>query len=555
MAVLKLLGNEKNVLYHRVVTEITDENRKEAKKLFDLFKDSGAIISEYNDDNWKITNETTTKTLIVSFDEIEAKKKLENISVRELKEIIKIFLALNLGNSSVEGLADLAVYIRHAIELTHFFTEYPQNDECLTKRGVQEFLRLIPGINERFLIDREVEAKKGPYRRELAEYESYFLFEDLINDYFPNATREEKAKYYPVYIWWKITTIIPLRVTEYLVTPKDCIRRKNEKWYITVRRTRLKGNQKKTIRYSVEHDYQLYEYETTEEIANIINEYKEICKDYPDSKGDALLSCEMYYEAFSKKRNIVISKDEKYISAQHFSLLLYAFYDDVIAKKYKYRILTKNDAQQINEVGEVIQLKDNEIIRIAPGDTRHIALQNLLLNGCNILFAQDISGHDSVDMVFHYAGNMKNLVKCKAYSLNRKARREREIYVLGNRVDQVLNPIKKELYVDVDAGKCYSPNMVDDNNATDCYAVAGNCENCRYFRYDDLKKLEKIRKSQEKEFEEKVVRIKMWLKTKNQLKTEKELQIFAEQFRTAAENLKLTYMKEIELKERESVDE
>lgn len=553
MAVLKLVGNAKEVYYHKVITEITNEQKKDARRIFEEYKKIGVIKSNYEDNAWEVTNEVEILSIITTFDEIEAAKKLKNVSVRELKEIFKAYLIFCFGSVGLQEIRHLSKVIRKAMTETEFFTKYPDNDNCLVDYGIQEFFHLIPGIDEMFFLENEYTPKKGNERRTLAEYESYFIFDDIINDFFPRATQKEKEKYFPIYIWWKITTVLPLRVTETLVTPYDCINNKNGKWYLKIRRSRLKGDAKCIRRYKVEKDYIVYEYEVTKEIADIINEYKKLRKKYKEPKGDALLSCEMFRETYMKNRNYKFKIDEKYISIRHMGELLRDFYIEVIGKKYNYNILEKTNCDTMDETGETLSLADNEIVKINLGDTRHIAIQNLLLSGCNILLANEITGHAEVETIFHYAGNIQNLVKCKVYSLNRKVKREKEIlsYMNNdpNRVDKILNQIQEIACVNVDAGKCFSPNMVKNNDPKDCYSAGGNCECCKYFRCENINELEKIKRSYEAELEQKVKRIEMWLQSKNYKKQRKELQIQYEQFRTIVENLQTIYTQELRLKE------
>ena len=552
MAVMQLVRNEKNVVYHRVITEITDEYKKQAREIFEVYKQQGIIDSEFSDDIWKITNEIEWRTINMSFDEIAAQKKLEEITPKELKEIFKTFMMLCFGGYSLHKLSRISKDIRKVMDITEFFTKYPEEDQVLKNAQVQSFLGLIPNIDEIFIIETEyIDNEKGKLRRSLAEYESYFLFNDILNDYFPKATLKEKELFFPVYIWWKVTTILPLRPTELSVIPKDCLRKYQGEWYITIRRTQMKGRSSRKTKYKVDEDYRKYEYKTTEEIANIILEYKNLCEKYPEQKGDSLLSSEMFHTTYALKRRIKTHKDEKYITPKHMGKLLELFYYEVIEKKYNYNVLNKNEATIIDDKGEEIALKDNEIVKMNLGDTRHIAIQNLILNGCNILLASEITGHEEIANIIHYAGNMKNLTKCRAYSLNRKSRREKEIqlYIGGNRADQILNPISKVSYINVDAGKCYSPNMVDNGDAHDCYTVAGDCSCCKYFQCENIEQLESIKKEYEKKFEEKLFRIKKWFSSESNTKLELDLQVYAEQLRTMTESLETIYIQELNFKE------
>lgn len=555
MAILKLIENEESIYYQSVLKKITNKEINEAKQIFEKYKEQGVIMSDYEDDAWKVSNEVFTTTISVNINEVDAAKNLKIISVKELKNIIKVYIVFLLGTTGLNELRNLAVGIRKVLIATKYFSKYPENDECLKDYKIQTFLQLIPELEEQYFVECDYYHGQGENRRTLAEYQSYFIFNDIINEYFPSAPQKEKERYFPVFIWWKITTVLPLRATETLVIPYDCVTYKNEKYYIKVRRSKLKGSDTEIRHYNVKQDYKIYEYETTKEIADMVAEYKDLCKKYKKPNSDALLSSEMFYETYSKEYNYGMKKDEKYITRAHMARLLRNFYNQVIGKKYNYQILNKVDMDTVDEHGELRSLADNEIVQISLGDTRHIAIQNMMLNGCNILLANEITAHNEINTIFHYAGNLKNLVKCKAYSLNKKNKREEMMDFCSkketNRVDNILNPIQGISYVNVENGRCYSPNMVDHDNPKDCYVTAGDCECCKYYRCENVKKTKDITKLYEIELENRIKRLDTWLRSKNSKNVKKEIQIQYEQLRTAAENLKTIYLRELELKESE----
>lgn len=547
MALLEYLGSDENVYYHRLITEITDEEKELAMDKFLKYKENGALKGEFEDDIWEITNETVVRYLNFSINQIEAKKYVVDMPVKELKEYFKYYICFCLGTHSLNVLIQIISNIKNAMEETNYFTKHPKTIKVLQKQGVGEFIELVPYASKELIMESTYKEYDTDRRRQMAEYESYFLFEEIINKFWKVATEKEKDFYYPIYLWWKIGMIIPIRVTEFTVIPKECIKEINGKKYLVIRRTLMKGSKEPVQRYKVENDYKLYEYVISEEMAEIIEDYMERKKNYKESKGDALISCEMFKELTPKReKKSRIKREYSYLSVNHFQWLLDRFYVEIINKKYGYSIISKSEAQMVDETGEQKSLGSNEIIKISLGDTRHIAIQNMLLNGYNILTARELTGHDTVNMIFHYAGNVLNLVKCRAYDLYKQSKQEEVILeeINFNQAHRILAPRLTSKSMEVDLGQCYSPKMVYEHRAQDCFAVGGDCRLCRYLKASG--NMDKFRKTQEEELKEKIIRINMWLTSNMQQKDEKELQIYAEQLKTAAANLELGYLMDYE---------
>lgn len=82
--------------------------------------------------------------------------------------------------------------------------------------------RLISALD--FYADIKYGSQKGFNQRELADFDSYFEFDDIIKDYWnSDISPEDRFFYYPLYIWWILTAVIPLRPREFLLTERDCI--------------------------------------------------------------------------------------------------------------------------------------------------------------------------------------------------------------------------------------------------------------------------------------------------------------------------------------------
>ena len=78
-----------------------------------------------------------------------------------------------------------------------------------------ELTQLIEQLDELLTVSYQLNTKK---QRKLAQFQSYFLFNDILNDYWVKPlSDEERLFYYPLYLWWQITAVVPLSV----LTPKS----------------------------------------------------------------------------------------------------------------------------------------------------------------------------------------------------------------------------------------------------------------------------------------------------------------------------------------------
>lgn len=96
---------------------------------------------------------------------------------------------------------------------------------------------------------------------------NYLVIENEINTLFQSDLDEAYfRKWFPIYFWVNITFILPLRATEMLVTPKDCISHTGDgKTFLTVRRTKLK-KRKRTVYYDIASDYREFTYEIPDNV-------------------------------------------------------------------------------------------------------------------------------------------------------------------------------------------------------------------------------------------------------------------------------------------------
>ena len=291
--------------------EYKEEEIEKSRKKFKELKDEGIIISgNFEDSKWLLTNEVHTTTLNFEFDEIlynkEAKKR-NMYTYKQFVNSVKSYAVLNIKKKSMgttrqylhlfkkytiatnyfnekkskNGLDTLGPMERFApiLQYTQGYLQYTNFD------GTEYYISLLDELIDEALALARITSGDDK-RRSLSDFQSMMLFDRIIEDFWKrinnNSNKELKEFYFPLYLWWKITNIIPLRLTEFCVTPYDCIEESsNGKFYIYLRRTALKGNkkgQRRYVSYKLDEDYKIYKYVITKEIADLIKEYQEITK-------------------------------------------------------------------------------------------------------------------------------------------------------------------------------------------------------------------------------------------------------------------------------------
>ncbi|QOX63878.1 hypothetical protein FRZ06_11310 [Anoxybacterium hadale] len=155
--------------------------------------------------------------------------------------------------------------------------------------------------------------------------------------------------------------------------------------------------------------------------------------------------------------------------------------------------------------------------------------------------AKEITGHECVNNIFHYSGNMKNLIKCRAYSLYEMTKRKEIIVesIVGNGKKHAILGDVLAKSINVDQGKCFSINFTQ-GDLKDCYAVGGNCNICNYIK-GTIDRKEMI-KQKEAAVEEKLKRLRGWISSDKEHRSMTEYKILTNQLQAEAENLQDAYI-------------
>lgn len=145
-------------------------------------------------------------------------------------------------------------------------------------------------------------------------------------------------------------------------------------------------------------------------------------------------------------------------SLNQFSLLLDHFYSKVIIKKFH----------------------RSNLARITPGDTRHFAFCNMMLQGFNMLSIARMGGHHSLHSQMHYHGHLDHFAESYVYTLAQSHRMDR---ITFSNYDANFN--FREL---VTKGKLYDLSNFNEFHEVDygyCTDHPARCEigDCRFCKH------------------------------------------------------------------------
>ncbi|UKS29980.1 site-specific integrase [Paenibacillus sp. HWE-109] len=359
------------------------------KEAFLEFKSSQRIINcEFEDDEWILSANDVQTAIIFDIDVYS-----------EMKLSLKCFTLLGLIERHDHKYTQFR--IKHLVEgilscqgfrcpvdevLVHFESWLMSKPRpTLTKLcpAIQQFLCFSNFIfNDELLdiVDQFSSSQRGI--RSLPNFKDTLIFDSIIHDFQKKWTLTERLIFFPIVLWWHITLVIPMRVSEFCSIEYDCIIADSSKLFLKIPR--------KKVRAKKNNEVDIVDVlEINEDLAALILQYKDITSEF--KRTSFLLSYDAYCEsprvkqshgsARKKKRNLETFKPHQ------LKLLITYFYDEIVESKYGYSGLE----------------------RANPMDTRHFAFCNMMLQGFNMLSIARIGGHKSLDAQMHYFSHLEQL--------------------------------------------------------------------------------------------------------------------------------------------------
>ncbi|MGE7931317.1 hypothetical protein [Viridibacillus arvi] len=279
--------------------------------------------------------------------------------------------------------------------------------------GIRNFIEFYDGYFADSLIEIVYELEglfiETSGVRDIPPTKDILIFSKILEDYF-NSDNIEYYRFKPIELWWKLTSIIPVRPIEFLKLKKKNFNKESDLYYVEITRVKVNSNSEDKLISKVAINKDIYDC-FSEYIHQIETEF--------NFESEFIFS----YQTITRYHNSDKVLENRIIYlGDSFNNLLDDFYNRVIFEAYKVPFVDKlgTDFYEISK-------------KLRIGDTRHIAFMNLKRLGYNSREIAEIGGHISLKSQNHYFKHVSNLVDLEILNLMY------EINLGGNEPDDKVN--------------------------------------------------------------------------------------------------------------------
>lgn len=490
----------------------------------------GQLLSEYSDDRWKMFTEGR------GYVYIDFNRKRELVIEKMGQENYKVFIInlktmvlLRFGTCSQKAIRIMVHYILDEYAASGFQANVSIPKDTLhgtplmymidflkaTDWGTEEYIRECEDALVIVRTKNKEDRKNRDHPCILNEFQSYFLLDFIIRKAWRNEMTDIQKKYYfPFVFFWMLTTILPLRVMEFCVIPYDCLNIEEGKYYLTIRRTRLKGSTSRDIKihfYRINKDYYTEKREVPKWLYDMVEEWRQQTKDAVHPYG-LLFSSD--YTASLGYRKMFVRSEESTFDTDRLGQILKQFYQEFVLERANLTLVNEEmlmERYMDKDVGSY-QMFSDEIMMMQLKHTRHLAMINLIRWGCNPMLIKNFAGHTSPQEDANYYSNTTRFIRCATKILWERTRTAANSIIEDEAVSERNNMqefiVESEPYVETDEGRCYSKDFMNGNYEW-CYKCNGKCTRCRHAWQEDAESIteqEEERINQEAVFVMKLLR-------------------------------------------------
>lgn len=455
------IGNLKQYIFLDELSEekfSIEESVKMAKEVLEnLREDDEVFDGRFDDDQWVFSKRLSKgQTVQLDFSVMRNAVRFRDTWDASAVIIIKCWIAEILSEYYPETARLKLNLLIRAIEQTDFFNPGKLNDfveylrtyssavkqslgntttvkKLKTKRDMEGIAIVAEIINATFnfltFIESEsfyiyhkplLNIKKGlnleKISRELPKGKDVLIFDYCINHYFEDGLSTPfKLFFAPILLWWKITNIIPMRISEFCTIKRECIFQKNGSYYIVLPREKKPATKRRVQVVDT--------LEITKDIFDLVDNYIQLTNQYGKSK--TMLSHKTL-RAIDEGTSRFRKRDSEYFNRMVFSSLLSRFYKEVVYGAYKKSIERE----------------------VRPNDTRHFAFCSLLMQGISPIEIARLGGHSTIEAQYHYSNHTEYFIDIEVDKLikgfKRKDKELRGTTLDGNEIS--FRDIEKRSY-------------------------------------------------------------------------------------------------------------
>ncbi|PEK93295.1 site-specific integrase [Bacillus mycoides] len=416
------------------------KNVEEAKRLLEAYDDNRVkkVRVNFKDNEWIFNEEFTRSDAVFNYKKIEESLNFSGSKNKEeLLIAAKCWIVKKLNENSItvtrakfsnlvaaflstKGLRDTSELLE-MIQKSNLIRRNPQNQYKVQKvsnnvlhKFIMDLVNFLEFYNrDKFvyfindLSDYKAKIKLEKSYRELPSFKDILTIKQCLDSWYKEAEQnksKELLKYFPLVLWWNLTTIIPMRVIEFCHIKRNCFLLKDGNHFITF--PRMKYDRIGIHRTDIEYDT----LPIPKELYDLFQSYLILSEQY--GLSNYLISNKVYRHYFSYDKK-TYDKDSLF-NYNDFNTTIASFFKEIIHEKYNINIVSINKHYRtIYSKGSKEAFISNSAVgsidtMINLGDLRHIAIINMMMQGYDKVEIQRLAGHITEDIQFSYFNHMEN---------------------------------------------------------------------------------------------------------------------------------------------------
>ncbi|CAN7272705.1 site-specific integrase [Paenibacillus sp. LjRoot56] len=407
-----------------------DHSIRDASLLLEELNERPLSMLEFDDNIWIIEDDFNDKRIIFDFSEIvESLNFLNKKQSKYLIIVIKCWTTTFLSKYVVRTAQRYFSNLKEFIIISHCFNQeqlyeverflkfelddLQRYNSLLSVLNFLDYYDLIDpeGLYSRLALELKIDLKllvENRNIRSLPPSHEVMIFAWVLQDYWSTVLigSADYLRYLPVYFWWILTNLIPLRPSEFCHIEKNCLSMENGRYYIRLPRKKQKKRSKKHIQI-------VDKISIPEDLYNEINLYLSNTEQY--EMRSSLLSYEaipsIRHDSYTISKGLKRKINPHVFSRNTLSNLVNYFYYRVVYGIYgftlnsddKWKIVDEDDLDLYPLSDSIKNTGTTDISRkIRPGDTRHFAFLNLMRQGYHPMEIARLGGHTNIGSQYHY---------------------------------------------------------------------------------------------------------------------------------------------------------
>ncbi|KUF28627.1 site-specific integrase [Lysinibacillus sp. F5] len=346
-------------------------------------------IARKLNENSLLVTQAKLLTLVTAF--ISTKGLRDNSELLEMIRDSNLIRRSSKNQYKVKKVSDNVMY--------HFITDLVEFLEFYDR---DEFVNFI---ND--LCQHKARLKLEKKYRELPSFKDILTIKQCLDSWYEEAVNnksEELLKFFPLVLWWNLTTIIPMRIIEFCHIRINCFTIKNGNYSITF--PRMKHGRIGIHRTDIKYDT----LPIPKDLYDLFQSYLLLSEKF--GLSNYLISHKVYLHYFGNDKDTY--NEDSLFNYNNFNNTLASFFKEIVHEKYKININSINKHYRTNYS---TRLKETLISDSAIGsidtminlsDLRHIAIINMMMQGYDKVEIQRLAGHFTEDIQYSYFNHMEN---------------------------------------------------------------------------------------------------------------------------------------------------